>query len=196
MNYDLQQYKGIPLRLVERNYEGMNAKRYVINDTNQNVWIPNKHLNDDGTMKPGENIDYVFRKAQRQLVLAGITQAIPGIKRRTEKPVEEENFRVMPVGFTNGLYTCGELHGVHSIYAIVEGLSEDSLLVRKYTKFGNVKYKPNELTMEQFRQYYVPATEEALEIFTQKACRQALNDLKTATSVQSIETEHEEEITR
>lgn len=47
------------------------------------MWIPNKHLKEDGTIKETENIDYVFRKSVRQLELAGITQAIVGIKRRT-----------------------------------------------------------------------------------------------------------------
>lgn len=61
----------------------MKAKRFVINHTNQNVWIPNKHLEEDGTIKGTENIDYVFRKSIRQLELAGITQSIIGIKRRS-----------------------------------------------------------------------------------------------------------------
>ena len=61
----------------------MKAKRFIINHTNQNVWIPNKHLKEDGTIKEIENIDYVFRKSIRQLELVGITQAIIGIKRRT-----------------------------------------------------------------------------------------------------------------
>ncbi|WP_238323689.1 hypothetical protein [Virgibacillus salexigens] len=59
------------------------AKRFTINHTNQNVWIPNKHLLNDGTIKYGENIDYVFRKAQRQLEIAGYTGPIVGIKRST-----------------------------------------------------------------------------------------------------------------
>ena len=82
MNYEMQYYKGIPLKLIHKKYKNMKAKRFTINNTNQNVWIPNKHLEEDGTIKPTENIDYVFRKAQRQLELAGITQAIIGIKRR------------------------------------------------------------------------------------------------------------------
>ena len=61
----------------------MKAKRFVINHTNQNVWIPNKHLEEDGTIKGTENIDYVFRKSIRQLELAGITPPIIGIKRRS-----------------------------------------------------------------------------------------------------------------
>ena len=83
MNFDTQYYKGIPLNLIDRKYGNRNAKRFTINHTNQNVWIPNKHLQEDGTIVPGENIDYVFRKAQRQLELAGMHMAIPGIKRRT-----------------------------------------------------------------------------------------------------------------
>ena len=75
MNYKMQFYKTIPLQLI---------KRFTINNTNQNVWIPNKHLTEDGTIIPNENIDYIFRKAQRQLELAGITYAIPGIKRRSK----------------------------------------------------------------------------------------------------------------
>ena len=83
MNTETQYYKGIPLKLVERKYGTRNAKWFTINGTNQNVWIPNKHLSEDGTIKAGESIDYVFRRAQRQLELAGVTQAIQGIKRRT-----------------------------------------------------------------------------------------------------------------
>lgn len=83
MNTETQYYKGIPLKLIERKYGNRKAKRFTINGTNQNVWIPNKHLMADGSIKAGENIDYVFRKAKRQLEIAGITQAIQGIKRRT-----------------------------------------------------------------------------------------------------------------
>lgn len=72
MNYKTQYYKEIPLNLVNRKYANMKAKRYVINHTNQNVWIPNKHLTDDGTIKPTENLDYIFQRARRQLELAGI----------------------------------------------------------------------------------------------------------------------------
>ena len=76
-----QEYKGIPLKLIKRNYSGMKAKRFTLNNTNQNVWIPNKHLEDDGTIKSGENLDYIFRKAKNQLRISGITHAIPGIKK-------------------------------------------------------------------------------------------------------------------
>lgn len=76
MNYKTQYYKGIPLNLIYRKYKNMKAKRFVINHTNQNVWIPNKHLKEDGTIKENENIDYVFRKSIRKLELAGITTII------------------------------------------------------------------------------------------------------------------------
>lgn len=84
MNYKTQYYKGIPLNLISRKYKNMEAKRFIINHTNQNVWIPNKYLKEDGTIKELEDIDYVFRKSIRQLELAGIIQAIVGIKRRTK----------------------------------------------------------------------------------------------------------------
>ena len=84
LNLQPQHYKGIRLQLIERGYgKTMKAKRFTLNGTNQNVWIPNKHLQPDGTLIEGENIDYVFRKAQRQMEIAGYTQAIPGIKRKS-----------------------------------------------------------------------------------------------------------------
>ncbi|WP_193769113.1 hypothetical protein [Metasolibacillus meyeri] len=87
-NFENQYYKGIKLQLIQRSYHRTSkakghAKRFTLNGTNQNVWIPNKHLKDDGTIIEGENIDYVFRKAPRQLEKAGYTQAIPGIKRKS-----------------------------------------------------------------------------------------------------------------
>lgn len=82
MNFETQYYKSIPIKLIDRNYTFSNAKRYILNGTNQNVWIPNKHLNSDGTIKNGENLDYIFRKSTNQLRIAGIIQAVPGIKRR------------------------------------------------------------------------------------------------------------------
>lgn len=83
LNLQPQHYKGIRLQLIERGYGKMKAKRFTLNGTNQNVWIPNKHLQPDGTLINGENIDYVFRRARRQLEIAGYTQPIQGIKRKT-----------------------------------------------------------------------------------------------------------------
>ena len=85
MNLKPQKYKEIPLRLIKRNYKNYAAKRYLINESKQNVWRPNKHLAEDGTIKPGEDIDYVFRKAGHKLNLAGLTGPIIGIKKRAEK---------------------------------------------------------------------------------------------------------------
>lgn len=71
-NLEDQYYRGLPLRLINRqDYKFKNAKRYVINNTNQNIWIPNTYLLEDGTIKPGVDIMFIFKKAQRQLELAG-----------------------------------------------------------------------------------------------------------------------------
>lgn len=71
-----QIYKGVPLKLIaytENHFARLNAKRFVINNMNQNVWIPNCYLEDDGTIKANANIDFVFLKAKRQLELAGVS---------------------------------------------------------------------------------------------------------------------------
>lgn len=89
LNCETQYYKTIPLRLSARNlYTNRKAMRFLINNTEQAVWIPKKHLKDDGTIKHNENIDYVFLRGDgvHKLYLAGITQAIPGIKLQTMKP--------------------------------------------------------------------------------------------------------------
>lgn len=71
-NTELQYYKGLPLRLIARkDYKSKKAKRYAINDTNQNIWIPNKFLLEDGTIKDDANIMFVFKGAERKLELAG-----------------------------------------------------------------------------------------------------------------------------
>lgn len=68
--------------IVREDYGCYKAKRFKINGSNQNVWIPNCYLEDDGTIKANMNIDFVFRKSVNQLNKAGITQAIIGIKRK------------------------------------------------------------------------------------------------------------------
>ena len=73
INTVTQYYKGIPIKCIPRkSYSYNSAKRFVLNNTNQNVWIPNKHLEEDGTLKKGENIDYVFKKSLNQCKIAGI----------------------------------------------------------------------------------------------------------------------------
>lgn len=82
-NTKTQYYKGIPVELIVReDYGCYKAKRFKINGSNQNVWIPNCYLEDDGTIKPNVNIDFVFQQSVNQLNKAGITQAIIGIKRK------------------------------------------------------------------------------------------------------------------
>lgn len=83
MNFNTQYYKGIPIKLIDRKYGDRKALRYTINDTNQNVWIPLKHLDLEGNILVEEDLDYIFRKSKRQLEIAGINQAIIGIKKRT-----------------------------------------------------------------------------------------------------------------
>lgn len=77
-----QDYKGISLKLLAYDpgyYNDKKAKRFTINGTIQKLWIPNKHLTDEGLIKPNENIDYVLRRAQGQLICAGIKGPIPGV---------------------------------------------------------------------------------------------------------------------
>ncbi len=75
-NINTQWYKNVPLKLIvytDKHFARLKAKRFRVNDTNQNVWIPNCYLEQDGTIKPDSNIDFIFYKSKRQLELAGIT---------------------------------------------------------------------------------------------------------------------------
>ncbi|MFR9537698.1 MAG: hypothetical protein SNJ11_04095 [Rikenellaceae bacterium] len=85
-NYEAQFYRTIPLQLI-RGYNWVTgdfkAMRYSINGTKQNVWIPKKHLDERGTIKPNENIDYVFKTQLGNLCRAGVHQEISGIKPKT-----------------------------------------------------------------------------------------------------------------
>lgn len=74
-NLSTQYYKGIPLRLINRqNYRSRNAKRFIINETNQNIWIPSIYLDKTGTIKNDVDLDWIFktRYVQNKLKLAGI----------------------------------------------------------------------------------------------------------------------------
>ena len=65
INTGRQEYKGIILKCIDRtDYPIKKAKRFTINGTNQNIWIPNKHLKADGTIKDGENIDYIINSLE------------------------------------------------------------------------------------------------------------------------------------
>ena len=75
-NQEMQYYKNVPLKLIvytESHFARLKAKRYNINNTVQNVWIPNQFLEPDGTIKKDANIDFVFYRHKRQLELAGVT---------------------------------------------------------------------------------------------------------------------------
>lgn len=72
-NFETQYYKGIPLNQIDRGYGAAKARRFTINGTNQNCWIPLKHLHPDGTIKPGTDIDYVILGSKPQFKKAGVT---------------------------------------------------------------------------------------------------------------------------
>ena len=74
-NTATQMYKNVPLKLIvytENHFARLNAKRFMIAGSTQNVWIPNRFLEPDGSIKSDANIDFVFHKAKRQLEIAGI----------------------------------------------------------------------------------------------------------------------------
>lgn len=74
-NTSTQIYKNVPLQLIvytESHFARLNAKRFTINGTNQNLWIPNRYLEEDGTIKKGVDIDFVLHGSARQLKLAGV----------------------------------------------------------------------------------------------------------------------------
>lgn len=68
MNLNKQEYKGVSIYLINRNYKGYNAMRYMLGSRNsgQNIWIPKCYLLEDGTLKPNINIDFIFKKAYWQ----------------------------------------------------------------------------------------------------------------------------------
>ena len=76
-NTDVQFYKEIPVRLIvytEEHFARLNAKRFTINHTSQNIWIPNSYLEPDGTIKLDADIDFIFKQAylQKKLKYANI----------------------------------------------------------------------------------------------------------------------------
>jgi len=71
-NFETQYYKDIPLQQIDRGYGNARARRFTINGTNQNCWIPLKHLYEDGTIKPGQDIDYVVIKSKGNFKRAGV----------------------------------------------------------------------------------------------------------------------------
>lgn len=68
LNLDKQEYKGVAIYLINRRYNGYNAMRYMLGSrtSGQNIWIPKCYLQEDGTLKPNINIDFVFITAYQQ----------------------------------------------------------------------------------------------------------------------------------
>lgn len=73
-NYSVQRFAGVDLRLINRNYRNYNAKRYLINNSNQNIWIPNCYLEEDGTIKGSADLSFIFNKpsTKRKIELSKI----------------------------------------------------------------------------------------------------------------------------
>ena len=95
---DVQYYKNVPLEQVVRTYIGskenryeMQARRFRLNHTNQQIWIPCKHLDAFGKLLPNQDIDYVFFKARAQCHYAGVTFRPNGAILR--EPIENLNRR-------------------------------------------------------------------------------------------------------
>lgn len=70
-NLQTQFYKGIPVTMLDYHpsyYAQRKAKRFQLGDKKygQNIWIPNTYLEEDGTLKPNGNLDFVFRQAHAQ----------------------------------------------------------------------------------------------------------------------------------
>lgn len=76
-NTQTQYYKGIPITLIvytEEHFARLKAKRFLLGNSNQNIWIPNCYLEPNGSVKENVNIDFVFKRAyyQNKLKLANI----------------------------------------------------------------------------------------------------------------------------
>lgn len=59
-NLEKQYYKNIELKLMGLGQITNKAARFRLFNTNQNIWIPTKHLDETFTIKEGENLDYIF----------------------------------------------------------------------------------------------------------------------------------------
>ena len=71
-NFNTQYYKGIPLQQIDRGYGQAKARRYTVNNTNQNIWIPLTYVEPNGTLKENIDIDWVLVKERRTLEKAGV----------------------------------------------------------------------------------------------------------------------------
>ena len=100
INTNKQDYQGITLRCIPRkDYKDKKAKRFTINGTNQNVWIPNKHLLKDDTIKKGEDIDYIFINAKRKCEIAGCGDIVETLISNREFEDSMSYARMADMGF-------------------------------------------------------------------------------------------------
>lgn len=77
MNTDIQNYRGLKLRLNNRSdYNSKRAKEYIVIspkgfDTDCKIWIPNSFLYEDGTINLNKNFMFIFNKKDIALKLFG-----------------------------------------------------------------------------------------------------------------------------
>lgn len=71
-NFNIQYYKGIPLQQIDRGYGNAKARRFTVNNTSQNIWIPNVYLKLNGTLKDNIDIDWILVKERKAILKAGI----------------------------------------------------------------------------------------------------------------------------
>lgn len=70
MNTNIQNYRGLKLRLNERSdYMTKRAKEYIIispagYETTCKLWIPNKYLYEDGLIDQKKNFMFIFNKPE------------------------------------------------------------------------------------------------------------------------------------
>lgn len=55
-----QYYQDVKINCIARTYGDRKAMRFILNGSNQNLWIPKKYLKADGTLKDGVNLDWLF----------------------------------------------------------------------------------------------------------------------------------------
>lgn len=86
-NREVQWFRNVPLKLIvytEKHFSVLKAKRFMIHGSTQNLWIPNKFLTENGTIRDPEKIAWIFsnKTTQHKLELAGIKLDPAPINRR------------------------------------------------------------------------------------------------------------------
>lgn len=76
-NLGTQFYKGIPLRAENKKQSRTkNAKKFIINESKEYIWISNIYLNKDWSLKTDINIDWIFRikNNRHKLIKANVSK--------------------------------------------------------------------------------------------------------------------------